>query len=270
MIERLHRWIKERLTLISVETMSDFVGGDDWSKYIPLIQWAYNTTPSHMTNHAPQKIIFGRNYNEDFQMTDPKEFNAERPADYIEYLNARYNIIHNKTQEYQQYYDNARVKHKTVLNSDNPSTKFNVGDLVMYYCGDQMVGNIKKLTTNWQGPFEITKLNNTKNVATIVNLHNSENVFTTNIEHLKLWRPANEMLWIDTPLDYAMSVTNHKIERIRMAQLITLERKMNEFKWTQARKTQFYRKTGRNKTNNKQIQSQLHIIESLTSVRRFT
>ena len=44
-IERLHRWIKERLTLISVDIGTNFVDGDcNWDEYIPLIQHSYNSS----------------------------------------------------------------------------------------------------------------------------------------------------------------------------------------------------------------------------------
>lgn len=39
-VERLHRWIKERLTLISIDLVTNFVDGDDdWDDYIPLFWW---------------------------------------------------------------------------------------------------------------------------------------------------------------------------------------------------------------------------------------
>ena len=49
-------------TLISLETAKDFIAGDDWTEFLPLIQWSYNTTPSRMTNHSPQEIIFGQTH----------------------------------------------------------------------------------------------------------------------------------------------------------------------------------------------------------------
>eukprot|EP01084_Bolivina_argentea_P068130 123991_1 len=59
-IERLHRWIKERLTLISVDLGINFTDSiDDWDNYIGLIQHSYNSTPNTMTNYSPNKIIFG-------------------------------------------------------------------------------------------------------------------------------------------------------------------------------------------------------------------
>ena len=60
MVERLHRWIKERLCLISVDMGLNFLDGDDWSTYIPVIQHAYNSTANSMTTYSPNAIIFGK------------------------------------------------------------------------------------------------------------------------------------------------------------------------------------------------------------------
>ena len=60
-IERLHRWIKERLSLISYDGGLDFVTGEnDWSDYLSIIQYTYNTTPNKMTTYSPMNILFGR------------------------------------------------------------------------------------------------------------------------------------------------------------------------------------------------------------------
>eukprot|EP01084_Bolivina_argentea_P194585 333884_1 len=59
-IERLHRWIKERLALIGVDNNIHFEDGTaDWSLYLNIIQYSYNTTPNKMTSYAPFDIIFG-------------------------------------------------------------------------------------------------------------------------------------------------------------------------------------------------------------------
>ena len=60
-VERLHGWIKERLTLISVELGMNFIDyEDDWDNYISLIQHSYNSTPNSITSYSPNHIIFGQ------------------------------------------------------------------------------------------------------------------------------------------------------------------------------------------------------------------
>ena len=269
MIERLHRWIKERLTLISVETMKDFIGGDDWCEYIPFIQWTYNTTPNHMTNHAPQEIIFGANYHNSFTNPDPSEFSAGTPAEYIDYMNNRRNLIHEDVRKYQRYYDKQRTKHHQRVTETNPRKKFEVGDLVMYYCGDQMVGNVRKLTTNWQGPFEITRISSDGLVATIVNVHNFENSFPTNIKHLKLWRPHNENLWIESPMTYMLGSINGRIEHNRFEQLCILEHKMRIKGWNKPTRDAFYEKTAVTPIEYPKIRRDICILESLLDTKTY-
>ena len=59
-IERLHRWIKERLCLISYDGGLNFVtGDDDWSDYLSIIQYTYNNTVHRRTSYTPHEIIFG-------------------------------------------------------------------------------------------------------------------------------------------------------------------------------------------------------------------
>ena len=95
-IERLHRWIKERLALISCDTGKDFVNDidDDWSDYLNVIQYTYNSTPNKMTQYAPSEIIFGHKVRLpiDFELKNP--FSAENtPKEYIEYMIKRYQPI---------------------------------------------------------------------------------------------------------------------------------------------------------------------------------
>ena len=63
MIERLHRWIKERLRIMSVEKNLDFINHDDWDIFCGCIQFAYNTQPNKMTGYAPYTIIYGKDIN---------------------------------------------------------------------------------------------------------------------------------------------------------------------------------------------------------------
>ena len=59
-VERLQRWIKERLTLISIDLGMNFIDGDDnWDDYVSLIQHSYNSTANSITSYSLIHIIFG-------------------------------------------------------------------------------------------------------------------------------------------------------------------------------------------------------------------
>ena len=241
MIERLHRWIKERLTLISVETNKDFLEGDDWSQYLGMIQWSYNTTPNHMTNHSPYHIIFGHRV---ARPTFPKPdefFKVKTPNEYIEYMNNVRNIIENETKEYQKYYDEQRKKYYKKYDNDKP--EFEVGDLVLYYTGDQMVGNVKKLSSNWMGPYEITKISTDKLTYKISNLKNPNNYLMANINQIKIFKPKNESLCIEAPMTLCIDYINREIDNVRNNDLIQTEINMINRKFSDEEKEYFHELT---------------------------
>ena len=105
-IERLHRWIKERLTLISIDLGVNFVDGDDdWSQYIYLIQHAYNSTPNTMTKYSPNKIVLGRDCKIILDELDEKEITTSTPSEYIRMMNNNRRIIQNNANNQQIRYD---------------------------------------------------------------------------------------------------------------------------------------------------------------------
>ena len=270
MIERLHRWIKERLTLISLETNKDFIAGDDWAEYLPLIQWSYNTTPSRMTNHSPQEIIFGQSKDEVPQMPTDEELRVPtNPAKYIEYMNKRRNIIESKANKYQQFYDEDRTKYRNVISNNNPATKFQVGDLVMYYTGDQNVGNVKKLSSNWLGPFEITRIYNSGMNAEIVNVNNTGWSFPTHINKLKMWRTGNEQYWMESPLVYTLETLNGKIDEARENQLKDIENKFNSVNTRQQIRYDWFQKQALKPNNDVQIVRCVNTMERLLDVKQY-
>ena len=59
MIERFHRFLKERLRCVAHDQDLDFMKGDDWDIYLPEIEFAYNNTKNVMTGAAPYEIIYG-------------------------------------------------------------------------------------------------------------------------------------------------------------------------------------------------------------------
>ena len=255
--------------MISVETGKDFIAGDDWVEYLPLIQWNYNTTPTYMTNHAPQEIIFGNRYNEKskYKLPNLDTFDPSRhPTDYIEHMNNRRNIIENDTRKYQRYYDEQRTKHKEIYSEDNPNPKFKVGQFVMCYTGDQLVGNVKKLTTNWQGPYEIIRLSNDGQIATIANVHNPDNIFNANVNQLKIWRPKEENLWMESPLVYCMSICQTRIEYHRSLELLKLEMNMIDMKIPKITRDKFHIVSGEKVSKNPLIRKDIMIIEQLVSL----
>ena len=58
-LERFHRYLKERLRILSAELNLDYFNTDDWDIFLPNISFSYNITPNRMTKYSPYQIIFG-------------------------------------------------------------------------------------------------------------------------------------------------------------------------------------------------------------------
>ena len=159
MIERLHRWIKERLCLISFDAGCNFVEPkDDWSAYLPVIQHVYNTRPNRMLGYAPTEIIFGRNFVEPLAPKNNDDAESESDAvlvpmeTRIQWFERRRAIIHNRALMNQENYDSARKRH---FDRKRKEPVLKVGDLVLYDTSSERIGNERKLQIRWDGPFEV-------------------------------------------------------------------------------------------------------------------
>ncbi|MCP5098791.1 MAG: transposase family protein [Chloroflexi bacterium] len=154
-IERLHRWIKERLCLIAYDNAKNFVDGtDDWSDYLGLIQYTYNCTPNSMTTYAPMRIVLGH---------DPYHFprytfDPSMPEQYMRYMAHRQAIILKDANTQQRVYDEYRKKH--IDKSRDQSLHYRLHQRVLYNINSHFVGNAHKLGPKWVGPYEITQIFN--------------------------------------------------------------------------------------------------------------
>ena len=148
-IERLHRWVKERLSVIAYDGGLNFVDGDDdWSDYIDIIQYTWNVEPNKMTDTAPHKIVFGQ---EPFRIP-PYKFDPDKPEDYIKYMANRQSIIKKKALEKQKIYDDLR---KMQYDKKRKDKTYQIGEWVLWNINAHFVGNRSKLGPKWIGPYEI-------------------------------------------------------------------------------------------------------------------
>ena len=156
-VERLHRYIKERLTLISLDLGMNFVEcSDDWDTYISFIQHSYNSTPNAMTKYSPNKIIFGRELKIASDRINDNQMPSNLPSEYIRIMNNKRVIINNKVQRTQLKYD--FIRSRSYNKGKYDPLKYGVGDLVLVNIERRFVGNKKKFTPVWIGPYEIIKI----------------------------------------------------------------------------------------------------------------
>ncbi len=154
-IERLHRWIKERLTLIAFDGGLNFVDGDDdWSDYLGIIQYTYNSTPNLLTGYSPMNIVLG---NDAYEIPTEIKFDPSLPEEYIRYMSQRQAIIRAKANKQQQKYDEAR-KRNYDKNRKTPKKDYKIKQKVLYNIHTHFTGNRRKLGPKWVGPFEIVDI----------------------------------------------------------------------------------------------------------------
>ena len=154
-IERLHRWIKERLCVIAYDGAMNFVDGtDDWADYLSIIQYTYNTTPTRMTTYSPMRIVLGH----DAYHFPKFKFDPSKPEEYLRYMANRQAIIMNDAEEQQRIYDAYRKQQHD--KNRNLKLHYELHQRVLYNINSHFVGNAHKLGPKWVGPYEITAMFN--------------------------------------------------------------------------------------------------------------
>ena len=210
-IERLHRWIKERLALISYESGLNFVDGvDDWSEYLPIIQYTYNSSPNRMTNYSPSEIIFHYKLqpplNPDYNIDDDNITHDE----FLRFMNNRRDIIDINVKRKQSHYDEQRKKYYDDIQK---YIKFDLNQLVYYDIHQQLVGNKKSLQPNWIGPFEIIKISEDGLNVTICDINNEEIKYKTNMIHIKPYNDRNKLMDL-SPIDINLINLNYELKHL--------------------------------------------------------
>ena len=200
-IERLHRWIKERLALIAVDGGLNFIDGDDnWDEYIGTIQHAYNSTPNTMTKYSPNKIIFG--YDHKHKLTTIKhnfQRNTLTIKDYIKYINNTRSLINNTAIQHQYKYDQIRTK--SYNKNRNVIHEYNVGDMVLIDISRRTHGNEAKLNPTWHGPHEIIQIISPDKVFRIREIGNASNIQKINIRMMKPYKGSPYLMIINYGID---------------------------------------------------------------------
>ena len=211
-VERLHRWIEERLTLISCDTGKDFIDNidDDWFDYLNIIQYTYNATPNKMTSYAPSELMIGRKIR---LPIDPDPINpfdtTNTPAKYAKYMARRYQIIHNQARMRQAHYDKIR---KRTYDKNKDDTTYQVGEFVLENISPRLTGNERKLIPNWVGPYEITQIFNNGANYRITDCQHGVESHVVSAKHLK---PYHKAPTDDIPQQLMMEHTINKLHECR-------------------------------------------------------
>ena len=160
MIERFHRYLKERLKFKALDHGLDYYAEDDWDIHIASICASHNIAVHSSTGYAPFELLFGKRPMLPLLITQLNEEDCENIpiTDYDEYLKT---FIHqlNALRRKANKIDIERIgKAIRRLNATRKEFSFQKGELVMKYIGNRMVGTKKKLSEEWDGPHEIIKI----------------------------------------------------------------------------------------------------------------
>ncbi len=203
MVERLHKWIKERLVLIAYDANLKFYDGEDsWTDYLPIIQYTYNSTPNKMTTYCPMDVIFGLNDHTLSQMS----FNVNNTTEYIDYMSKRKALIHKQTLLRNKEYHKQFKQNAT-------SNQFEVGQLVLYDLSTHYKGNRRKLGSHYVGPFEIIKIFNDGSNATLRSIAEFES--NNNVMNQLQLHPVKITNVVDHPGVFQFTVHTTQIKLYR-------------------------------------------------------
>ena len=180
MIERFHRFLKERLRCIAQDKQLDFTKTADWDIFIKEIEFAYNSTPKEMLKHAPYEIIYGdiiktphdiilSNNNKNIDKTVENTVDIinnddnsilrlpETVKNYVKLLKEHQKVLKQEIIKNLEYYDKQRKKYYD--KNRKQAIIYNIGDNVVVDIQVRKVGNAKKLNINRKPAIIIDKIN---------------------------------------------------------------------------------------------------------------
>ena len=154
LIERFHRFLKQRLAIKAHTENLDFWDGDDWDCYLAPIAFAYNATPHPVNKRSPFELLYGARARLTIDIPKPDRIREEYANydDYVFKLVRKLQIMRNETLR-SQYEHQKKMKEK--WNKDRRPFTFKVGQWVMKKV--PYTGNRAKLQFGYDGPYEIIK-----------------------------------------------------------------------------------------------------------------
>jgi hypothetical protein len=159
MLERLHRFIKQRIVCASIDAGIDILNGETWVHFLAPIIFSYNATINRMTGYAPHELIFGRSPRFPIDLAlnlDVNDIECHGNIHgYISALAAHQRLIFNNVNVVQDKYDIQRKKYFDVGRSD---VHYEIGDIVTYHNVSGKKGKRQKFTKKWFGIWRVIAL----------------------------------------------------------------------------------------------------------------
>lgn len=187
-IERFHRYMKERLKLLSAVHELDFISRDDWDDYIPYICYVYNSTPSVATGKTPCELAHG------YKPILPIDFKLDALPDvpnYDEFVRKLKQINDKEARVHQKRYD--EIRKRAYDKNQTAPYKYVVGDLVLHNIIQTMRTKAERsLKPNWCGPYKIVKIWNDGHSLSL-SAKNGDR-FTVYVTNVKLYKRIPDLM----------------------------------------------------------------------------
>lgn len=134
---------------------------NDWDEWLPHASFAYNTTPHTTTKFTPHTLVFGREPDLPSSLSNAPQFKYT----YESYIDSLKYKLQKSGEIAKENIQNSKEKSKTNYDNKIKEFNFNLGDMVYLKREVLSSGQSKKLTSNYEGPYEIIKINSRTNVT---------------------------------------------------------------------------------------------------------
>jgi len=156
--------LNERFNKTLEEMLSMYVGTQqkDWDRYLPFVEFAYNTSVQASIKETPFFLMYGRDPVLPIEAKLGTLVKEEMDVDTY-----KQHLIHGFKEVYEQikyYADLTRQKQEQAFNKNQQLNPFKEGDLVWYFTPQKKKGVTSKLLHPWQGPFRIKSVKGPLNV----------------------------------------------------------------------------------------------------------
>jgi transposase InsO family protein len=159
MIERFHRYLKQRAVLAGIDKNLDFLSGDEWEDLLAPIVFAYNATVTRMTGYSPHELVHSRSPKFPVDLVLNLKLNEVECKgsihEYTKSLAAHQRMIFLNANRTQDDYDKRR---KASYDRTRDISTFIVGDIVTRYNWDNKVGKKRKFSPKWVGIWRIEQM----------------------------------------------------------------------------------------------------------------
>ncbi len=196
-IERIHRYLKQRLTLIGVAlgrswhdsleaTHSDERQILEWDDFLPIIQHSYNSVPNTVTNLSPNKIIFGSDLRLPLDEAKQSDDAIIPPEDWQHAMELRRAVVHDEATAALARADRVRVAR--YAKTAKKAYALEVGDWVLYNTNGR---DMPSMTAHWVGPYEVIERQNSR--LRIRRVGDESDIKRTNLNMVKPYKRSTYM-----------------------------------------------------------------------------